>query len=282
MYAHWASHSVAVCHAIKFRKQQKSHEAQPMEQMLSNMALGIGNCGINRPTNTNGKYHTQHLSKSSSKSNVQTHAQKKSKTKHKNKRNLLAAHICMCAQTCTRTQTPTDMFRKKIRYFCQTKSQRIKIDGKIYIRRNKSLKTIKTTLWWMWMPKKSVRSRTNTHTPSMPFHSVRSIREMWCCRTLCQEHKSMEIFFTRDLLCCFSLSPLQKFTFWLFSILFSCYSFRGACDSTLEKFMRTRTCAQNKPIYANDAILPLDSFQSSIKCEMLWVAIWFHINFVEQ
>lgn len=122
-------------------------------------------------------------------------------------------------------------------------------------------------------PKESVRSRTYT------LNSIRSIWEMCRFRTLCQELKSMEFFSPLVIYCAhFVFVSIQIYflTFFRFFLLFISFGMWFYFEKVLCELVR----ASNKPIYANDPILPSDSFQSSIKCEMLWVAIWFHINSV--
>lgn len=136
---------------------------------------------------------------------------RKSKTKQNTKKNrdLFVAHICICAQTCTRSER-----RKKAGIFAKRKSQRIKIDGKIYIRRNKSLKTIKTTLWWMWSQRRE-RALAFVHPQ---FHSI-NLRDV-LLPNIMPRTQIYGIFFRSWFIAHFSFSLPYNFTFWLFSRFF--------------------------------------------------------------
>lgn len=119
-------------------------------------------------------------------------------------------------------------------------------------------------------PKKSVRRAPVYIHP--PWHSINR-------RDVMLPNKNTNLWKKNSLViyCALFFFVSIQIYFLTFFLFFFC-SFHLACDSTLKKFIWAQAYASNKPIYANDAILPSNSFQSSIKCEMLWVAIWFHIN----
>lgn len=104
--------------------------------------------------------------------------------------------------------------KKKAGIFAKRKSQRIKIDGKIYIRRNKSLKTIKTTLWWMWSQRRE-RALVFVHPQ---FHSI-NLRDV-LLPNIMPRTQIYGIFFRSWFIAHFSFSLPYKFTFWLFSDFF--------------------------------------------------------------
>lgn len=119
------------------------------------------------------------------------------------------------------------------------------------------------------------RACARIRTPSIPFDQSE--------RCAAAEHyatnSNLWNFFPLVIYCALFVFVAIQIYFLTFFPIFFCCSFHLVCDSTLKK-VYVSACASNKPIYANDAILPLNSFQSSIKCETLWVAIWFHINSV--